>query len=124
MELQIYIDDSDLAQERINEITPLIQSAIANWIKEQTLNISLLSDSKSNINSNLNNEKLGVHLQIKSKFKLKEPLIFLYKLAKQHKCEFVIAMVDTNSGNTEEVCYFGDEEGRPDLFEIANYLSL
>lgn len=61
---------------------------------------------------------------MKSKFKLKEPLNFLYKIAKTHKCEFIIAMLDSESGDLEEVCYFGFEEGRPDLFEIANYLSL
>ena len=65
-----------------------------------------------------------MNLKVKNKFKLKDPLNFLYTLAKTHKCEFVIAMACQETGEIQDVCYFGYEEGRPDLFEIANYLSL
>ena len=128
MELQIYIDTSDLEPDRLKEISPLILKSISDWISEQKLSITLISNPTAYMNKeqedNLADEKLGVHIQVKSKFKLKEPLNFLYTLAKTYKCEFIIAMVDSDSGELEEVCYFGHEEGRPDLFEIANYLSL
>ena len=124
MELKIYIDNSDLETSRLKEIFLPIQSLISGWISEQKLTITPLSNLTPNDETDLADEKLGIHIQVKSKFKLKEPLNFLYKIAKTYKCEFVIGMVDSDSGDLEEVCYFGHEEGRPDLFEIANYLSL
>ena len=124
MDLKIYIDNSDLEPSRLKEIFLPIQNLISDWISEQTLTITPLSNLTPNNETVLADEKLGMHIQVKSKFKLKEPLNFLYKIAKTYKCEFVIAMTDSESGELEEVCYFGHEEGRPDLFEIANYLSL
>lgn len=124
MELKIYIDNSDLDAERLQEIFLPIQNLISDWSSEQNLPISPLSSRKAIDEADLVDEKLGLHLQVKSKFKLKEPLNFLYSIAKTYKCEFVIGMIDTNSGALEDICYFGHEEGRPDLFEIANYLSL
>lgn len=126
MELQIYIDTSDIELDRLQEIQPLVTKTISDWISEQKLNIKLLPALMVDTDKeqDLADEKLGIHVSVKSKFKLKEPLNFLYSLAKTYKCEFIIAMVDSDSGDLEEVCYFGFEEGRPDLFEIANYLSL
>jgi hypothetical protein len=128
MELQIYIDHTDLELERLKEISPLILKSISDWISQQKLTIRLLSNPTAGHDKEQKNdiaaEKLGIHIQVKSKFKLKDPLNFLYTIAKTYKCEFIIAMVDSDSGDLEEVCYFGNEEGRPDLFEIANYLSL
>jgi hypothetical protein len=124
MELKIYIDNSDLDTSRLKEIFFPVQSLISDWISEQKLAITSLSNQIPSAEIDLANEQLGMHIQVKSQFKLKEPLNFLYKIAKTYKCEFVIAMVDSDSGELEEVCYFGHEEGRPDLFEIANYLSL
>jgi len=54
--------------------------------------------------------------------KLKEPLNTLNDLAKKHKCDFSVGIID--EGKRTDVCFFGFEEGRPDMFEIANYLSL
>ncbi len=126
MDLQIYIDTSDIELDRLQEIQPLVTKTISNWISEQKLNIKLLPTLMIDTDKEQDvvDEKLGIHVSVKSKFKLKEPLNFLYSLAKSYKCEFIIAMVDSESGDLEEVCYFGFEEGRPDLFEIANYLSL
>lgn len=126
MDLQIYIDTSDIELDRLQEIQPLVTKTISDWISEQKLNIKLLPALMVDTDKeqDLADEKLGIHVSVKSKFKLKEPLNFLYSLAKTYKCEFIIAMVDSESGDLEEVCYFGFEEGRPDLFEIANYLSL
>ena len=128
MELHIYVDDADLDPKHFQEITSPISTTINHWISEQKQNIRLLTPLKEADNEEYINEithealKLGICIRVKSKYKLKEPLNFLYSLAKAHKCEFVIAIL--NSGDLEEICYFGYEEGRPDLFEIANYLSL
>jgi len=130
MELHIYVDDTDLDPKHLQDITSPITNAITDWISEQKQNIRLLTPLKEADTEEYINEmthealKLGICIRVKSKYKLKEPLNFLYSLAKAHKCEWVIAMFDSESGNLEEVCYFGYEEGRPDLFEIANYLSL
>lgn len=124
MELKIYIDSSDLETSRLKEIFLPIQNLISDWISEQKLTITLLSNLTPNDETDLADQKLGIHIQVKSKFKLKEPLNFLYKIANTYKCEFVIGMMDSDSGELEEICYFGHEEGRPDLFEIANYLTL
>tara|TARA_R110001592_G_scaffold238227_2_gene497723 strand:- start:8896 stop:9270 length:375 start_codon:yes stop_codon:yes gene_type:complete len=124
------MDDTDLEPDHFQEITSPIAKAITEWISEQKQNIVLLSSLKEADNDTHNNEKtpetlpLGICIRLKSKFKLKEPLNFLYSLAKVYKCEFVIAMSSEDTGALEDVCYFGYEEGRPELFEIANYLSL
>ena len=52
------------------------------------------------------------------------PLKKLYAIATKQKIEFVVGIVDDKTGESEEVCYFGKQEGMPDVFEIANYLGL
>jgi len=69
-------------------------------------------------------DRLGICWEIKKSKQLKVPLNFLYDLAKQHKQEFVICQGDDSSSELEEVCYFGHEEGKPDIFEVACYLGL
>ena len=54
---------------------------------------------------------------------LKDPLSFLHGVAKDHKVDFVVGFFEEN-GDSEDVCYFGHEEGKPDIVEIANYLGL
>jgi hypothetical protein len=119
MLLHIYIDDTHLEDGDLNKMVNPVSESISGWIGEKN-NIQLLSKQSEEDNA----FKLGMSLEIKSKFKLKDPLNFLYILAKEHKCEFAIAIVDPDSAESEDVCYFGFEEGRPDLFEIANYLDL
>lgn len=125
MELHIYIDDSDMEPSRLEEIYEPISNEIAKWIgeKKNIVSLSATADSE-NLGDNKREQKLGLHIQIKSKHKLKDPLNFLYSIAKTYKCEFVIARVCPDSSDIEDICYFGYEEGRPDLFEIDNYLSL
>jgi len=67
---------------------------------------------------------VGVALVAKAKGALKAPLNALYTIAKKHKCEFVVAIVSADGSEVEDVCYFGHEEGKPDVFEIASYLGL
>ena len=120
MHLHIYIDDAELEEGDLNKILESVSKSITTWIGESKKNVQLLAEQSEEGDV----LKLGMSLQIKSKFKLKDPLNFLYTLAKEHKCEFSIAIVSPDTGDSEDVCYFGFEEGRPDLFEIANYLDL
>jgi len=118
MDLHIYIDESAFDDTELNDIAEPVIDSISNWLGEEKKNIQLLNDKGDD------DWKIGMGLKIKSKYKLKDPLNFLYGLAKTHKCEFVIAIVNTETNTSEDVCYFGYEEGQPDLFEIANYLEL
>jgi len=120
MHLHIYIDDADLEEGDLNKMLNPVSESISAWIGVNKKNIQLLAQQSETDDS----LKLGMSLQVKSKFKLKDPLNFLYTLAKEHKCEFAIAIICPDTGDSEDVCYFGFEEGRPDLFEIANYLDL
>lgn len=117
MQLNITVDDTYLDDDEFEELIPVMTQAIKAWIGEKK-SITLLTPIDET------GEQLGLSLNIKSKFKLKDPLNFLHDMAKQHKCEFVIAIISEDSGETEDVCYFGYEEGKPDLFEVASYLGL
>ena len=127
MKLHIYIDSSDIEPSRLDEIHAPISEEIATWVSDKKTIRSLTlidpADSESS-DKQENDSKLGICIELKSKHKLKDPLNFLYTLAKTYQCEFAIAIVDPDSNELEDVCYFGFEEGRPDLFEVANYLAL
>ena len=126
MQLHIYIDNSDIEPSRLDEIFTPISEEISGWIGGKKQNIHSLSSSpeSESIEGDTSEPKLGISIQVKAKHKLKDPLNFLYSLAKTYKCEFAIAIIYPDTNETEDICYFGYEEGRPDLFEIANYLSL
>lgn len=122
MKLHIYIDSSDIEPSRLDDIYTPISEEITNWIGDKQT-VRSLSDT-TDADEHLAQRKLGISIELKSKHKLKDPLNFLYTLAKTYQCEFAIAIVDPDSNELEDVCYFGFEEGRPDLFEVANYLAL
>jgi len=125
MELHIYFDTADLDDTEIESISGTLSTLISDWASTHKGAWLLPNEStKEGLAQNLESKPIGLGLQLKSKFKLKEPLNFLYTIAKEHKCEFVIAMLDEETGVAEDVCYFGHEEGRPDLHEVANYLGL
>ncbi|OMH36156.1 hypothetical protein [Motiliproteus sp. MSK22-1] len=99
-----------------------ISSAINAWLESSTSNASHAQQESSP--SQQISERLGIHIEVQKRMELKEPLNFLYSLARQHKTEFVIGIIDEKTGNQEDVCYFGFEEGKPDIYEISNYLGL
>lgn len=120
MKLYFYIDGSDL-----EDIAEPVATALAEWIGETNDKITLVNHRAEENAAKpyaLPDWDLGIHLTVKSKTELKDPLAFLYGIAKQYKRDFVIGMIDPKTGEHEDVCYFGNEEGRPDLYEIANYL--
>ena len=125
MELRIYIDTADLEDSEIVGISGTISTLISDWVNTHK-GAWLLSNDRVHEGSlkDLEISPVGLGLKLKSKFKLKDPLNFLYTIAKEHKCEFVIAMLEDETGVAEDICYFGYEEGRPDLHEVANYLGL
>jgi len=66
--------------------------------------------------------EVGLELTISKAQKLKDPLNQLYDFAKKYKCDFSVGIIE--EAKRSDVCFFGFEEGRPDMFEIANYLEL
>ena len=123
MELYIYIDGSDL-----DEIAEPIENSIRGWIANGYDKVSLVNQRDMEAvglsEADLPDWDLGVNIKVKGKSELKEPLNFLYSLAKKYKRDFVIGIFDPQSGVAEDVCYFGREEGRPDIHEISSYLEL
>ena len=109
-----------------------IRSAIETWLESSTSKAShaqpesdeSLDEAELSDQDQLGTELLGIHIDVRKRMELKEPLNFLYTLAKQHKTEFVIGIIDERTGEQEDVCYFGFEEGKPDIYEISNYLGL
>jgi hypothetical protein len=120
MEIQIYIDSSPCSEIDLEDIVEPALSDIRAWVEKKSV-IKLLD---SRIEGSVEDWRVGICMKLKSKFKLKDPLSFLYELSKKYKCEFVVAEYDSQADLAEAVCYFGFEEGEPDMFEIANYLGL
>ena len=96
------------------DISATVLSAINAWLGGGRDGIELLPADQDP----------GLLLIIKNKFDLKDPLNALYAVAKQEKCDFVVGYIEEQTNSKEDVCYFGHEEGRPDLHEIACYLGL
>ncbi len=114
MQLYIYV-----ASDNLDELVEPISEVLTQWVGEASDRRQLVNLSEEN--------RLGVNILIESKNQLTKPLKFLYSLAKEHKCDFVVGKFEGEAlgeGAMEDVCYFGYEEGRPDNFEMASYLEL
>lgn len=109
MRLSVYCESPEM-----DDFVEAAAEAIGEWLKTAAETTELLRTE----------QRLGLTLDVKKSNHLKSPLKFLYDLAKKHKQEFVVAMQDEGSDEWEEVCFFGNEEGRPDAFEISCYLGL
>ncbi|MBU2863882.1 hypothetical protein KO489_08535 [Reinekea forsetii] len=118
MNLYIFADSDEL-----EDFAEPLASSIAAWAEPKTNSTAVHRGEGTSLEPVTDREiELGLEISLSKPEKLKEPLNFLYKLAQEHKCEFVVGLVEEN--DYRDVCYFGFEEGRPDLFEIANYLSV
>ncbi|WP_207062230.1 hypothetical protein [Motiliproteus sp. SC1-56] len=116
MQLFIYVDESEIEPEvRAQRLAP-VAAALAAWSEEQGADYVPVDEPHE--------PRLGLHMHVKRKGELKAPLAFLYGLAREHKLEWALGVIDEQSGEREEVCYFGLEEGRPDAFEVGNYVGL
>lgn len=114
MKLSFYVDGSN-----IDDAAKAVTSSVTEWIKA-TGSVATFIDQKIE-----NGERqLGIQLNIRKKGELRDPLKKLYEIANKQKCEFAVGIIDEKTDETEEICYFGKEEGKPDTFEIANYLGI
>lgn len=105
------------------DYTPALATALSAWAEPKTtIQFVHRTDDTDEAPKTALEVELGYELTLSKTQKLKDPLNFLYTLAREHKCEFVVGLINDN--NYEDVCYFGYEEGRPDMFEIAHYLGM
>ena len=118
MQLYMYVDTGGEGPE-LEEIQNAVTQSIAKWVSQESIEAKLIYPEIDNDEVNL-----GIELEIKAKSELKEPLKFLNTLAKSHKCDFVIGILDSQDNSREDICYFGHNEGTPDAYEVANYLEL
>lgn len=93
-----------------------VGQALVDWIGEGRKGITLVEKAEA--------QEPGLRITSRSKHDLKDPLNALYCIAKDNKCHFVVGFICPDSGEAEDVCYFGHEEGKPDLYEVASYLGL
>ena len=123
MHVYLEFDTKDL-----DEMPELVADELVQWQAERAEHVELI-DNRSEIAAtdagfSLSAWRLGLGLEIRDKKHLKEPLNFLYGLAKTYQLEVVVGIYHALSHSKEDICYFGFEEGRPDLFEIGCYLGL
>ena len=93
--------------------------AIGLWLEAQETFVEVIDNRPDDVTK----WELGVQLECKRKAHMKPALDFLFALAKKMEREFVIGLYD-KKGAKENVCYFGHEEGCPDIDEVAMYLGL
>ncbi|MGK0442731.1 MAG: hypothetical protein ACJA0N_002550 [Pseudohongiellaceae bacterium] len=115
MDIYCLIDSHDF-EEDVRPHSQEIITAIQQWLTESRSSATLL-DQLDNVEP-----QLGFSISTNRKLTLKKPVEFMYSLTKQWPLEFVIGYYDKQQ--KEDVCYFGKEEGKPDIAEIANYLGL
>jgi hypothetical protein len=125
MNLYMLAESEDLA-----ELESDISASLKTWLAGRDgisfVNHRVECDAGDNLQNSVQNSErqweLGIKLIANSKVELKEPLRFLYAVAKHNKCEFVVGIIHEHE--KEDICYFGNEEGRPDMHEVAMYLGL
>ncbi len=110
--LYIQVESDDL-----QNIAQSVEADVAPWLVEKNTGAQLMSEREGE-----DYLSVGINIQVRKKAGLKEPLRFLYSVAKTHKCDFVLGVYDGDV--KEDLCYFGHEEGKPDVFEVANYIGL
>jgi len=102
--------------DELDEIAEPMSEAIRDWLAKSDSRAELIHPDEDNL-------QVGVFIETGKKVALKDPVNFLYTLAKEYKAEFVVGLIAEND-RRENVCFFGFEEGRPDINEIAQYLGL
>ncbi len=121
MKIYIYAVSDDL-----DEILVPVAGSIGQWLAQDDNKVEATLVNKPEA------EVVGIHLQLKKTLHLKEPLNSLNRIAKQHKCDFVLGLLPESNEEAEpeaeedreDICFFGYEEGKPDMFEVACYIGL
>ena len=110
MKVYFLVDQPDLADKESDFIAELTE-----WVAENSAHATLVNELEAS-------GDLGMTLSIKAAKNLVAPLKKLYSMAKSYKCDFVVGYFEGEE--REDVCFFGNEEGRADAFEVACYLGM
>ncbi len=120
--MKIYLH---LEADEIEEVADATISAISKWLKEGKSSAQLVNTNVENgTERGRTNWDIGLTIETSKKTILAKPLNFLYELAKTEQQEFVVGIYDERHSSYENICYFGYEEGKPDLHEVASYLGM
>lgn len=111
MKVYFRIDAPDFGEQKEDAL-----AALNAWVAERAEHATLINAEDEQ------GWQLGADLNVKAAKQLIEPLNGLYAFSKQFRCDFVVGFFDGDS--QEDVCYFGNEEGKPDAFEVACYLGI
>lgn len=119
MKIYIYAESDDL-----ESIAEPMSEAIAQWIKKSGEKATLVNDHHQPAAGEEGAPfwNLGINMEAKRRSDLKKALAMLYPLAREYKCEFVVGIASSGRGAAQDICFFGYEEGKPDAYEIANYM--
>jgi hypothetical protein len=102
-----------------SSVADQLMEAITVWVKSEETHVEIIDKRPEDMAA----WELGIQLECKRRIHMKPSLDFLFKLAKKIEREFVIGLYDKR-GARENICYFGYEEGCPDIDEVAMYLGL
>lgn len=120
MKIYLYLDSDDV--DEISVVAELLVTDVNVWLKEsQSIAVLVNAQDEPGTRSDWD---LGLTIDTNKKAVLAKPLSFLYGLAKTYKQEFVVGIHDEGNASYENICYFGHEEGKPDVAEVACYLGL
>ncbi len=113
MRIFIHVDTPDM--DAVAE--PLV-TAIGNWIAGCNCTAQVVDDAAAS-----GERVVGLRIDTGKRAVLKTALDALHGLAQAHAIDFVVGYLD-DAGTAHKVCFFGNEEGRPDIAEIGSYLGL
>ena len=115
MKIFITIDNTDL-----DDIATEVEAAISAWVAD----CGCTAAAVNQLDEDTGERVLGMRIDTSKKAMLKKALDYLYGLAKEFEQDFAVGFIDADSGAAHKVCYFGNEEGRPDISEIGSYLGM
>lgn len=116
MQIFIHIEDNP----ELDDIAGELVAAIATWVAGCNCTARVVDEGLSDSGA----RTVGLVIDTGKRAMLKPAVDFMYRLASSHEQECVVGYVDADSGAAHKVCYFGHEEGRPDIGEIGSYLGL
>jgi len=120
MKIFLLLDSHDT-----DEVAEPMSAAITEWLEtSQSSSAFVNAQTNTGATGTRSDWDFGLTIDTNKKATLAKPLNFLYDQAKEHKQEFVVGLYDEDTASYEDICYFGYEEGKPDMFEIACYLGL
>ncbi len=119
--LHLEVDEFDEDEQRAETLI----AAISEWLKEGKSSAQLVNaNAEEGAEGGRTDWDIGLAIETNKKMILAKPLNFLYEWAKKEQQEFVVGIYDEAGSSYENVCYFGYEEGKPDLHEVASYLGI